>query len=66
MTIWTLLKCDYFDGLKFCTNKFRTNYSWTKAQHEAKTYGWSESTALGIRCPEHRTTPNEPFPWKEA
>ena len=64
MSIWTKLKCGYFDGEKFCPKKFETQYNWERALQEAKTYGWSVNADGDIRCADHRDAVSEPFPWK--
>jgi len=57
VSIWTLIKCDYFNGTHFCTKKFQTSLDRKEALQEATTYGWS-STKHGIRCSKHKGVPS--------
>ena len=65
MTLWTLIRCDYFDGHKICPAFFRTQLSWRPGMREARGYGWTRTKAFGIRCKMHQNIKSEPYGFRE-
>jgi len=65
VSLWTLIRCDYFDGHKICPAFFRTQLARVPGMREAQGYGWTRTKRYGIRCKMHQNIESQPFGYRE-